>query len=325
MNGAILIDLTVIPDALAGLAAVTKTMALPGLAFLIPFTVLQMNVQALKAKEYPSYSGLLARVLVTLLCLLAYKKLFYSVLKLSQVMSFAVLGEEQWGNFLAQSFKGSSGSSYPTLSILFKSLSSFQEIVLFLTSLLALTVRDVVVILQACFLSLLYAFGPLALVCAVNEKTAQVTRGWLANTFQVASWSFFLRLTVRVWLTLGPLTGSSGRGMADDYIGILAVNVTFLILVLGTPLVAAKLLSGENIATLGAAALGAVQTTIVAKQLQAGRFLSKEADRYAKAKPDERRSLYHHPIASTMTAARDRLFGKGHQAAPGAAKGGPRA
>ena len=103
-------------------------------------------------------------------------------------------------------------TTYPTLSILFHSVTSIQQIILFLTTLVAVTVRDVIVMLQGCFLSLLYAFGPIAIVCAVNQRSAQVTRGWLANTFQVAFWSFFLRLVMRVWLTLGPIASSSGVG-----------------------------------------------------------------------------------------------------------------
>ena len=236
-------------------------------------------------------------------------------------MSFAILSEDQWGNFLAQSLKGSD-STYPTLMILLKNVASIQGMLLFLSSLLTMVVREVVIMLQVCFLSLLYAFGPLALACAVNEKTLQVTRGWLVNTFQVAFWSFFLRLAVRVWLTLAPMSGSTGAGMADDYIGILTVNVTFLILILGTPILTARLLSGENIAAFGEAAMGAVQTVVVARKLGAATFLSKEINGYRKAKADGKgkEPYFHHPIPATMSRTYEKMFGRKTQVLSQAAK-----
>lgn len=316
MNTGLLLDITLIPSKLAGLAAVSKALAVAGLGFLIPFTILEMNVRSLQRKEMPSYSGLMTRVLVACMCLIAYKGLFGFILKLSQIMSFAILSEQQWGSFLSQSLKGSN-STYPTLMILLKNVASIQGLLLFLTSLLTMIVREVVVMLQACFLSLLYAFGPLALACAVNERTLQVTRGWIVNTFQVAFWSFFLRLAVRVWLTLAPMSGSTGAGMADDYIGILTVNVTFLILILGTPLLTARLISGENIAAFGEAALGAVQTVVVARKMGAATSLSREIGAYRKAKADGKgkEPYFQHPIPATMSRTYEMMFGRKKPAA----------
>lgn len=316
MTPGVLLDVTQIPSKLGGLAAVSRALAGAGLGFLVPFTVLEMNVRALQRREFPSYSGLMVRVLVAVMALVAYNGLFGFILKLSQVMSFAVLSEADWGGFLAKGLQGG-GSSYPTLSILFKSVASVQGLVLFLSTLLTLVVRDVVVMLQACFLSLLYAFGPLALVCAVNEKTMQVTRGWVANTFQVALWSFFLRLAVRVWLTLAPMSAATGAGFADDYLGLLAVNLTFLLLVLGTPVLAARLLSGENIAAFGEAAMGAVGTVMVARKMGAATGLSREVERYRQAKVagGGKEPFFRHPIPSTMSKTYEMMFGRRRPAA----------
>lgn len=322
MSTGFLLDITQIPVKLAGLAAISKALAVAGLGFLIPFTILEMNVRSLQRKEFPSYSGLMTRVLVVVVCLIAYNGLFGFVLKLSQMMSFAILSEAQWGSFLAESLKGSD-STYPTLAILFKNVASLQGMLLFLTSLLTMVVREVVVMLQSCFLSDLYAFGPLALACMVNEKTLQVTRGWLVNTFQVAMWSFFLRLTVRVWLTLAPMSGSTGLGFADDYIGLLTVNLTFLVLILGTPVLTARLLSGENIASFGEAAMGAVNTVMVASKMGVASSLSKEISGYRKAKADGKgkEPFFQHPIPSTMSKTYDRMFGPKKFAAAPAAPG----
>ncbi|MDE2491541.1 MAG: hypothetical protein KGM24_11885 [Elusimicrobia bacterium] len=317
----VLLDITQIPTQMAGLADVSRVLAVAGLAFLIPFTILEMNVRALQRREFPSYSGLMTRILVVVMCLIAYSGLFGFILKLSQTMSFAILSEADWGNFLTKGLQGSN-STYPTLAVLVKSVTSAQELILFLSSLLTLTVREVIVMLQACFLSLLYAFGPLALVCFVNEKTGQVGRGWLAGTFQVAFWSFFLRLALRVWLTLAPLSAAAGGGMSD-YIGILTVNLTFFLLILGTPLLAARLLSGENLAAFATAALGAVETVVVAKQLQIGRFANREIAAYGRSSPKQQRSFLHHPIPASMTRTYEMMFGRRKAPAP-PSEGAPR-
>lgn len=311
MTPSLLLDISQIPDKLAGLESLVRGMAVAMLAFLIPLTIIEMNVRSMDRKEMPSYSGLFTRVFTVVVCLLCYKRLFYFILKVSQIMSFAILSEQDWGNFLTRTLKGSD-SSVPTLSILFHSVTSIQQIILFLSTLVAVTVRDVIVMLQGCFLSLLYAFGPIAIVCGVNQSTSQVTRGWIANSFQVAFWSFFLRLVMRVWLTLGPVAASAGSGAGDDYLGMLTVNVTFILLVLGTPIVAARLLSGENLAAFGEAALGAVQTISFVKTMRAGSFISSKVEAFRRDKEPFKNNIFHHPVAypvaATMTAVGRRFF-----------------
>lgn len=311
MTPGLLLDVTQIPDKLAGLQAVVRGIAVAMLAFIIPFTIVEMNVRGLERKEMPSYSGFFARVFTVAVCLLCYQQLYYFILKVSQIMSFAILSEAEWGDFLNKILKGGD-SRFPTLSILFHSVTSIQQLVLFASTLVAVTVRDVVVMLQGCFLSLLYAFGPIAIVCGINQRTGQVTRGWLANSFQVAFWSFFLRLVMRVWLTLGPIAANSGGGAGDDYLGMLTVNVTFILLVLGTPIVSARLLSGENLAAFGEAALGAVQAASIVKTMRAGSIISSKIEGYRRDKEPFKSHIFHHPVAypvaATMTALGRRIF-----------------
>ena len=315
----VLLDITRIPTQLGGLAGVTSAIAVALLAFIIPLTILNMNVAGLQSKERPDFGGFFARVIMTMLALIGYQRLFAFILTASQMMSFAVLSEDQWGNFLVQSFHGAA-TGVPTLNILMHPVNSFQEILLFLSSLIAVTARDVVVMLQACFLSLLYAFGPIAIVCGINQKSAQVARGWLTSTIQVAFWSFFLRLVVRVWLTLDPMATTTGTGTANDYLGILTVNVSFLLMVLGTPSLTARLLSGENISMLGQAAMTGVQTMMVAKKLGAGLSVARGIDKYRTAMPQDK-NFMNHPLPHTATAAFQKMFGKGQKspAAPAAA------
>jgi hypothetical protein len=319
MNPGLLLDITQIPTKLAGLAAVTTAIAVAMLSLIIPYTALEMNIQAMQSKNPPGYSALLVRTVVVMVCLLCYGTLYSFLLQASQLMSMAVLSEQQWGDFLVQSFSAPDAAS-PILSWLTHPLSSVQAIVLFLSTLIAVTAKDVVVMLQACFLSLLYAFGPIAIVCGINEKTSAVLRGWIANSFQVAFWSFFLRLVVCVWLTLNPMAGNTGTGVANDFLGILTVNVTFLILVLGTPILAGRLMSGDSIAAFGEAALGAVEAISISRTMKGGKFLSGEVDRYRRDKPEFQKSLFHHPIPMTATLAYNRLFGRSKPAQNGAPK-----
>lgn len=317
MTSGLMLDITQIPVQLSGLASVTTAIAIAMLAFIIPYTALEMNIKAMHSKNPPGYGGVAVRVIVTMACLLAYNQLYSFMLGASQAMSFAVLSEQDWGTFLIQSFQASDPQS-PVLSWIMHPLSSIQAIVLFFASLLAVTAKDVIVMLQVCFLSLLYAFGPIAVVCAISEKTAALTRGWVANSFQVALWSFILRLTVRVWLTLNPFAGNTGTGLANDFLSIVAVDTSFIVLVLGTPILAARLLSGESIAAFGEIAFGAMQAATIKTTHKVGQFMSKEADRYKRDKPQYQSSWFHHPIprsatavATTATAAYNRIFGDG--------------
>lgn len=315
----LLLDITLIPGQLGGLAGIMTGIALAVFVLLVPLTILELNVSGLQAKELPDYGGFFVRVVIALTVLLCYQRLFGFILSAAQMMGFAVLSEDQWGDFLIQSFHGGSvmGVSVPTLNILMHPVSSFQEILLFLSSLIAVTSRDVIIMLQGCFLSLLFAFGPIAIVCSINKRTAQMAQGWFTSTVQVAFWSFFLRLVVRVWLTLNPMATTSGTGTANDYLGILTVNVSFLIMVLGTPALTARLLSGENLAMFGEAALGAVQTIMIAKKMGAGLSVARGVDSYRKAKPEDK-TFMNHPLPHTATFAFQKLFPKQKPAAPDA-------
>jgi hypothetical protein len=331
MNPSVLIDITQIPTQLSGLISITNSIAVAMLAFIIPYTLLELNVQAMGSKAPPSYGSFLVRVLVALACLLAYQQLYTLFLTVAQAMSFAVLSEQDWGNFLVKSFSAPDAQS-PILSWLTHPLNSVQAIILFLSSLIAVTAKDVVIMLQACFLSLLFAFGPIAIVCAISERTAAVTRGWIANSFQIALWSFFLRLVVLVWLTLNPLSGNTGTGWANDFLGILTVNISFLVMVLGTPILTARLISGESIAAFGEMAVGTMQAVSIGGAMKAGRFLGQVAERHGRGGPggrgggDQRKSSdaqakpVQHSTSSTATAAHDRLFGHKQEGGEGKVK-----
>lgn len=315
----VMLDITQIPNQLGGLASITNAIAFAMLAFIIPYTTVEMNIRAMHSKNPPGYGGLAVRVIVVIACLLCYSQLYSMLLGASQLMSFSVLSEQAWGDFLVQNFNAPDAQS-PVLSWLTHPLSSVQAVILFFSSLIAVTAKDVIVMLQACFLSLLFAFGPIAIVCGISEKTSGVTRGWVANSFQVAFWSFFLRLVVSVWLTLNPLAGNTGTGLANDFLGIVTVNVTFIILVLGAPILAARLISGEGIAAFGEAALATMQAVTISSALKGGQFLSKEVDRYKRDDPKYKASWFHHPIptaASTATKAYNQLFRRNKSPATG--------
>jgi hypothetical protein len=97
---------------------------------------------------------------------------------------------------------------------------------------------------------------------------------------------------------------------------------------LGTPILTARLLSGENIAAFGEAALGAVQTVVVARKMGAATFLSKEINGYRKAKADGKgkEPYFQHPIPATMSRTYEMMFPrkKPEPAKPAAAAAAPR-
>lgn len=330
MSTSVLIDISQIPTQLSGLTSITNALAVAMLTIIIPYTAVEMNVQAMGSKAPPSYGGLLTRVMVVLACLVGYQTICSLFLSVAQAMSLSILSEQDWGDFLVKSFTAPDAQS-PILSWLTHPLNSVQAIILFLSSLVAVTAKDVIVMLQACFLSLLFAFGPIAIVCAISERTASVTRGWIANSFQISLWSFFLRLVVRVWLTLNPLAGNTGTGWANDFLGILTINVSFLVMVLGTPVLAARLISGESIAAFGEMAVGGMQALTIGGAMKAGKLLGQMTERRGRSgsayggngsnkSSGSQGKPVQHSTSSTATAAHDRLFG--HKPAGGEEKTG---
>lgn len=314
MNPSLLIDLAQIPTQLAGLASLTKAIALAMLAFIIPYAAVETNLRALTGRGSPGYAGLFIRLVVSMACLLAYDRLYGLFLGAFQALSFSVLSSQDWGNFLVKDFSSPNAAS-PILSWLTHPLSSVQAIVLFLSSLFAVTAKDVIVMIEASFLSLLFAFGPIAIVCSISEKTSGVTRGWVVNSIQIASWGFFLRLVVRVWLTLSPLAANTGTGTANDFLGILAVNSAFFVMVLGTPILSARLISGESLSLFAEAAVGAMNAAAIGLPLRAGRFLGRASQNRAEKTnhaPPPRPAVHdaspHSGVPMTATDAHARLF-----------------
>jgi len=307
MNPGVLVDITQIPAQMGGLASVTSAIALALLAVLIPYTAVEMNVSAMRSKGAPDYGAFVIRLAIVLACLLSYTWLYSLFLDIAQALSFAVLSEQDWGSFLIQNLSAP-GSS--VLSWITHPLSSIQAIVLFFSSLLALVAKEAIVMIQACFLSVLFAFGPIAIVCGVGEKTRGVLRGWLVNSIQIGLWSFFLRLAVRVWLTLSPSTVNAG-GVADDFLGILTVNVCFLLMVLGTPLLAARLVSGEGLAVFGEAAVAAVEAVMIKGAFrplgQAVKGHGK-GSKYPSKEKETKVPRPQHSTPSTATASYGRIF-----------------
>ncbi|MDE1976886.1 MAG: hypothetical protein KGL04_04480 [Elusimicrobia bacterium] len=319
MNPGVLVDITQIPTQMGGLASVTTAIAVSLLAVMLPYTAVEMNVAAMRSRGAPDYGSFVVRLALVLACLLSYTWIYSLFLNIAQALSFAVLSEQDWGNFLVQNLSAPNAQS-PILSWLTHPLSSIQAIVLFLSSLLAIVAKEAVVMIQACLLSVLFAFGPIAVVCGLGDKTRGVLRGWIVNTIQVGLWSFFLRLAVRVWLTLAPQTLNAG-GVADDFLGIFTVNVCFLLMVLGTPILASRLISGEGLAIFGEAALAAVEAVMVKGALKpvgrsvagVGKIGKKSGDASGGA---PKSAAPPHTISSTATAAYRRIFGGGKPPRP---------
>ncbi len=325
MNPSVLINLSQIPIQLSGLSSLTTAIALGLLAFIIPYSAVEMNLRAISGRGSPGYAGLFLRIAIAMSCLLAYDKLYGLFLGAFQALSYSVLSSQDWGNFLVKDFSAPNAAS-PILSWLTHPLSSVQAIVLFLASLFAVTAKDVIVMLQASFLSLLFAFGPIAIVCSISEKSFCVTRGWLVNSVQIASWSFFLRLVIRVWLTLGPLATNTGTGTANDFLGLLAVNSAFFVLVLGTPILSARLISGESLSFFAEAALGTMNAAAIGLPLKAGKYLGERSrnaggnmrTRSEGAPPTPQRNA----LPMTATSAYRRLFKRKNDKKPDDKKSG---
>ncbi len=96
------------------------------------------------------------------------------------------------------------------------------------------------------FFCLIYAVGPLMIVCSLFEPLRGMTKGWLLAAVQVGLWGLFMRILVLVMLNSGisGMLTPSGSTMKPIFAS-LVVNVVFAIFSVTCPYFTHLLMSGH--------------------------------------------------------------------------------
>lgn len=137
------------------------------------------------------------------------------------------------------------------------------------------------------FFCLIYAVGPLMIVCALFEPLRSMTKGWMTSAVQVGLWGIFMRILVHVVMSSGAsaMTDPSG-GVLKPVFSAFVVNLVFLLFSVICPYFTNLLISG-NIAEKAVGTVSAGQSSIQKAQRAYGR-LRESYDGWKEKKKEEK-------------------------------------
>jgi hypothetical protein len=246
INNPTITDVTQISVNMADLETLGMTVAVALMGLLIPLEFLRQNLNIIEGKS--NYSATFVRIFLVCMGLMLYKSIFNFLVGVGVVVEDSILSLPKWGEFLAElakfylSYKPSFWGSL--LPILFAWTASF----------LALVVKAVIYWVRYALLSLLYFVGPISFVFYIFEPTRHSLGAWFKNVIQLSLWTVVLKLIVRIMLALQVKTFMAQANMDQDVITIIGINVTFLVMVIASPIFTAEFISNHTIGPLAAVA-----------------------------------------------------------------------
>jgi hypothetical protein len=232
-------DVTQISVNMADLETLGMTVAVALMGLLIPLEFLRQNLNIIEGKS--TYSATFVRIFVVCMGLMLYKTVFNCLVGVGVIVEDSILSIPKWGEFLTElakfylNYKPSFFRSL--LPILFAWTASF----------LALVVNAVIYWVRYALLSLLYFVGPISFVFYIFEPTKNFLGAWFKNVMQLSLWTVVLKLIVRIMLSLQVQTFMAQANMDQDVITIIGINVTFLVMVIASPLFTAELIGKQTI------------------------------------------------------------------------------
>lgn len=127
------------------------------------------------------------------------------------------------------------------------------------------------------FFCLIYAVGPLLILCALFEPLRAMTKGWMMAAVQVGLWGLFMRILLLVMLNSGivDLAGPPGAALKPLFASFV-INIVFLAFAVICPYFTHYLMSG-NIAERAVGAVSAMKGGVI----QAGTGAYKAHKAYA--------------------------------------------
>jgi hypothetical protein len=118
-------------------------------------------------------------------------------------------------------------------------------------------VEPTLLFIRYALLSFLYIFGPLAFVSAIFPPTRRMLKGWFINLFQISFWIVTLRILELILVSL-QLQDFVAKGYLLDVFPWAVICFTFVVFIVATPFITAKVLSGENLGATASMIVGAV-------------------------------------------------------------------
>ncbi|HAX61066.1 MAG TPA: hypothetical protein DCX95_00680 [Elusimicrobia bacterium] len=250
--------------------------------FLGIFSIWQENIKAISGDE-PSYKKLIIQGLLIACGLGWYPYIFTKIVALCEVISMSIVdarvSASLWmtvadgtnkaisniseGDWVVKAIEkipwGVGKIAQPIVTSVITLpqmlLGQMTVWILYMVKPLLLTVRYVL-------LCLLYVIGPLTFGAAIFTPTSAMLKGWFTNVLQVSFWVVMFTILEDVFAAMN--IDVLSRAGYTDIVPWLIVCVIFIGLYIMVPMLTAKILSGQNIGTMGTAAI-AMATIAAAK------------------------------------------------------------
>jgi len=148
------------------------------------------------------------------------------------------------------------------------SLLAPKNLILSLLNILIIIGEPILLAIRYALLCFLYVFGPLAFLLSFFQVTRKVLIAWFESLIQVSFWIVTLRILESIIVSLN--VQSMAAGLKTDILPWILVMSLFIAFLILTPIVTAKVLSGENLGAVGTLAMGMVTGAIAGVTSGAG-------------------------------------------------------
>lgn len=270
-------DVLNIPAAVSLPFAVVKSIAYILLPILFVLHVLQWTIYASQTNAQPSggsnWYRTIFRVMLIFVALAWYRHIFMKIVALSETIAMTLaqysdiselimLITKQSESYVENAIGGTTGKVLGSIAGIANILRPKVFMLAFLATAVSIA-EPILLTIRYVLLSILYVFGPLAIVGNMFRYTKVLLRGWFTNLLQISFWIVMLRILEAVMLTL-QIESLAKQGHFTDIIAWTIICTIFLGLIILTPIITAKILSGENLGEVGSIAVAAV-TAITSK------------------------------------------------------------
>lgn len=262
-------DYNVLVDSsvLAANAAIGKyfniSLSLAFLFFLILFVaeIMQEQINSIGRTEPPNYTEIIKRAVLVVCGLVGFKFMFFLILDLCEHISMTLFSQYEIADFYTSitDYRKANQIKFSLSSIMTGNLGVLDLMVAIVLP-ITLIIEQFILILRSCLLSVLYIIGPLAIISGLWRTTRTMMVSWFKSLFQISFWIVIFRAIEAAFVGSGINTFLTAGGTAVNTvpIKILLVCIVFIGLLCMSLTLTMRICSGENLGTIGTAAVGVV-------------------------------------------------------------------
>lgn len=262
-------DYNVLVDSsvLAANAAIGKyfniSLSLAFLFFLIFFVaeIMQEQINSIGRTEPPNYTEIVKRAVLVVCGLVGFKFMFFLILDLCEHISMTLFSQYEIADFYTSitDYRKANQIKFSLSSIMTGNLGVLDLMVAIVLP-ITLIIEQFILILRSCLLSVLYIIGPLAIISGLWRTTRTMMVSWFKSLFQISFWIVIFRAIEAAFVGSGINTFLTAGGTAVNTvpIKILLVCIVFIGLLCMSLTLTMRICSGENLGTIGTAAVGVV-------------------------------------------------------------------